>query len=122
MTDAEFQAFLERTKLEEAEAERKHLEKSRKVKACKRERAKKRKREKALGIYVAPEKQPPKTICFLCKNCIPNPQNHIGCEWSYFLEPVPGWNAIRNDLRPSRKDGEMLVSYTVIDCPKFVEG
>lgn len=65
-----------------------------------------------------------KTKCWHCKHAVPNHRGDgeykqgvekIGCEWSIFGKPVPGWKAVED------KPDEIL-AYCVIDCPKFEEG
>lgn len=57
------------------------------------------------------------TLCDLCANACGF------CEWSEYgnMRPVPGWEAIRNDISSGRVDGSTVVleSYIVLDCPKF---
>jgi len=36
-------------------------------------------------------------------------------------QPVPGWDAVRNDVRlESGRAGSYTESYVVLDCPEFV--
>lgn len=57
------------------------------------------------------------TLCDLCSKACGL------CEWSEYgnMRPVPGWEAIRNDISSGRVDGSTVVieSYIVLDCPKF---
>lgn len=57
------------------------------------------------------------TLCDLCSKACGF------CEWSEYgnMRPVPGWEAIRNDISSGRVDGSTVVleSYIVLDCPKF---
>lgn len=57
------------------------------------------------------------TLCDLCANACGF------CEWTEYgnMRPVPGWEAIRNDVASGRVDGSTVVleSYIVLDCPKF---
>ena len=122
MTDAEYQAFVERVTAEQEEEDKKYSEKLRRVNAIKRARAKQRKLEREMGIYVEEKKLAPRSICPNCKNCVPNLEKRTGCEWSVAFRPVPGWNAVRNDLRPLREGGQKLMSYAVLECPKFERG
>lgn len=59
----------------------------------------------------------PTTLCDLCANACGF------CEWSEAgnMRPVPGWEAIRNDISSGRVDGSTvaLESYIVLDCPKY---
>jgi hypothetical protein len=120
MTDEEYEAFITRIEAEAAEADRLYNEKLRILNKRKRERSK-RLRELGIKPY-AGQKKPSnaQTLCFTCRNSCPNPSKGIGCEWSANLVPVPGWEAIRKDIRPNRADKEALVSYVVVSCPKFV--
>ena len=51
----------------------------------------------------------PQTICWDCRNARGN-----GCSWFRNYTPVPGWTAIEQKFIQD-------VSYTVIECPEFVE-
>lgn len=53
---------------------------------------------------------PSKTICWDCKNAVPDEKN--GCSWSRELKPVDGWTAM-----PPRSG--VKGSYKVIKCPKY---
>ena len=50
-----------------------------------------------------------KTLCWKCGNAYGN-----GCSWFRNYTPVPGWTAIEQKFIQD-------VSYTVIECPEFVE-
>ena len=60
------------------------------------------------------------TLCWECKNAVPNSESGTGCEWSRYFKPVPGWDAKRKDV--SMGKNKKLVSYCVINCPKFERG
>lgn len=59
----------------------------------------------------------PTTLCDLCANACG------GCEWSDCgnMRPVPGWEAVRNDVKSCRGENNDVVveSYVVLSCPKF---
>ena len=57
------------------------------------------------------------TLCDLCANACGF------CEWSEYgnMRPVPGWEAIRNDiLYFNGRENVKIESYAVLSCPKFV--
>ena len=49
------------------------------------------------------------TLCWTCKNSVPNPDKNLGCSWSECLVPVEGWYAELTNI-----------SYFVIDCPEYI--
>ena len=56
------------------------------------------------------------TLCDLCANACGF------CEWSEYgnMRPVPGWEAIRNDiLYFNGRENVKIESYIVLDCPKY---
>lgn len=57
----------------------------------------------------------PETLCWKCRNAVPNSQTGAGCEWSKGFCPVPGWTAELHEC-----DG--IESYRVLSCPKFERG
>lgn len=63
------------------------------------------------------------TLCWCCANALPGVDRETGhergCEWSLYKQPVPGWDATREDIPMNDK---MLRSYRVFDCPKFERG
>ena len=122
MTEKDYEAFVARVEATVAEEDRIYYEKLQSLNKRKREKSKKM-REMGLKPYAGQRKAAsPSTICFNCKNSCPNPIKGIGCEWSENLKPVPGWEAIREDIRPNIIGRTPLVSYVVVSCPKFVEG
>lgn len=124
MTDQEFEEFIIQAEAKAKEADRLYNEKLQMLNEKKRERSRKL-REKGIKPYAGQRsnsKPMQSTICFNCKNSCPNPSKGIGCEWSRDLHPVPGWEAIRKDIRPNIIGRTPLVSYVVVSCPKFVEG
>ena len=65
------------------------------------------------------KKEASDTICWHCRNAVPDPVKGIGCEWSIRLKPVPGWEA---DYLPMKTLGKIIDSYRVRKCPKFKKG
>lgn len=53
------------------------------------------------------------TLCWTCKNAVPNFKKKIGCSWSIALEPVAGWDAEQHCV-----DG--VTSYRVDSCPYYI--
>lgn len=64
------------------------------------------------------------TLCWHCQNSVPSADGSKGCEWSLYLQPVPGWDAIPRTIRNRVKKGESSItkSFHVIFCPRFKEG
>lgn len=68
------------------------------------------------------------SICWNCKNSVPNSEGTTGCEWSLELTPVPGWEAIEGTISTSYRDStgklhyKKMPTYRVIQCPRFKEG
>lgn len=64
------------------------------------------------------------TLCWHCQNSVPSADGSKGCEWSLYLQPVPGWDAIPRTIRNRVKKGESSItkSFHVISCPRFKEG
>ena len=60
------------------------------------------------------------SICWQCRNAVPNAEKGKGCEWSIKLEPVPNWKATKTVCKCyGHADAK---SYCVHECPKFQEG
>ena len=70
-----------------------------------------------LGINPMPgrERKGKDTLCWKCEN-----STNSGCMWSRYLRPVAGWTARYSPLKIS--GGRIVDSFTVVDCPEFVEG
>lgn len=63
------------------------------------------------------------TLCWYCKNSVPDKSGKVGCNWSRFLLPLPGWDAEKvtiNNMYNHRKC--VRKSYIVKGCPEFVRG
>ena len=60
------------------------------------------------------------SLCWDCKNAVPNPDTGVGCSWSERFIPVEGWDAAERNLF-GQHDSE-VTSYHVIACPEFVVG
>ena len=71
----------------------------------------------------------PETICWYCRNAVPDREedNTKGCSWSRRFEPVEGWTAIptvmrlayRERAKHNRRKTEDT-SFIVLHCPLFV--
>lgn len=59
------------------------------------------------------------TICWDCKNAVPDPRKGIGCSWSRRLKPVTGWTATETELK--LYDDITIKSYIVHKCPHYIE-
>ncbi len=72
---------------------------------------------RGLGINPMPKRQrkDKATLCWRCENA-----TNSGCLWSRHLRPVAGWTARYSPLKIS--GGRIVDSFTVVDCPEFVEG
>ena len=68
----------------------------------------------------AKRKKKKNTLCWKCRNAVPDYKSGVGCEWSRYFKPVPGWTAERGDISIGKN--KRLISYCVIDCPKFERG
>lgn len=80
-----------------------------------REKAKKAKR--AADEKSNKQKQ---SLCWFCRNAVPDDKGKQGCNWSRNKLPVDGWDAIPTKLKVA---AHMTVpSYHVKTCPEFVEG
>ena len=58
-------------------------------------------------------------LCWSCKNACG------GCEWSAYLEPVPGWTAEkvpRWEYIGTKENTRLGFSYKITECPKFERG
>jgi hypothetical protein len=60
------------------------------------------------------------TLCWHCKNAVPNRYGTRGCSWSIHKVPVKGWDAEPTTLR--FYEGHTIKSYKVKSCPNFEEG
>ncbi len=60
------------------------------------------------------------TLCWDCKNAVPDAEYRHGCSWSRYGRPVKGWNAKRKDVYIEY--GKSTESYMVYECPLFKEG
>ena len=56
------------------------------------------------------------TLCWYCKNAVPNRDRTVGCSWSIESKPVKGWTA----RKCKKADIKCGYSYHVYDCPEFV--
>lgn len=66
------------------------------------------------------------SLCWECRNAVPNIEKLCGCSWSMFFIPVKGWDAeptiINNGMA---KEGYLIPpsnSYNVKHCPYFEKG
>lgn len=53
------------------------------------------------------------TLCWFCKNAVPNKEGTVGCSWSREFKPVKGWKA----RKCKNSNGD---SYRVYECPELV--
>lgn len=58
------------------------------------------------------------TLCWSCKNSVPNNETGAGCSWSKELKPVAGWLAFPTKVRKG-KNGDFMDSFFVIQCPFY---
>lgn len=61
-------------------------------------------------------KRKPQSICWDCAKACGK------CSWSTppSYKPIPGWKAIRNDIKCKGKTVTTVESYIVEECPEFV--
>ena len=64
------------------------------------------------------------TLCWCCKNAVPNVKKGYGCEWSILGQPVKGWEAKPTIIRHGKdyyNDVEFppIPSFCVRNCPKY---
>lgn len=57
------------------------------------------------------------TLCWRCKNAVPNPATGAGCDWSRSFKPVSGWDAEERPLK--NPDCGAVQSFFVKSCPNF---
>ena len=60
------------------------------------------------------------TICWGCRNAVPDAEGKRGCSWSRKLEPVEGWQAVESTV--VRYDGghrREIMSALVLECPQY---
>lgn len=70
------------------------------------------------------------TICWTCKNAVPDRDGEVGCAWSRSFVPVEGWEAtptkivlIYNDEHAEHRRGPRTDdSYIVHSCPEYERG
>lgn len=60
------------------------------------------------------------TLCWHCKNAVPNIAGTVGCNWSRKKKPVDGWEATPTQLKIM--GNKTVQSYFVKKCPEFKEG
>lgn len=66
----------------------------------------------------APKLSAAGTLCWRCRNAVPDPDGRQGCSWSRDFEPVKGWTAVPQLLKcPDKDDAE---TFHVVSCPEFV--
>lgn len=66
------------------------------------------------------EQSSKQTLCWRCKNSVPDRYGERGCPWSRKRQPVEGWTAQERRLKVSNH--LTVTSYNVRECPLFVEG
>lgn len=58
------------------------------------------------------------TLCWCCRNAVPDVETGVGCSWSRGFQPVPGWRAVPDSIYIG--GGKPAVpTYHVIECPEF---
>lgn len=57
------------------------------------------------------------TLCWRCRNAVPDLDGRQGCSWSRHFEPVAGWTAVRQWLKCQDKDDEE--TFHVVKCLEF---
>lgn len=67
------------------------------------------------------------TLCWECKNAVPNEMDGTGCSWSKEFKPVKGWDAKKtaihiNEQCGTKYKGGEIPSFLVRQCPCFVQG
>ena len=65
------------------------------------------------------------TLCWSCKNAVPNLEQTRGCSWSRELVPVKGWDAIETKrwvekYANKKRFYEKESNYRIIKCSKFI--
>ena len=70
----------------------------------------------ALGKHQATRESRKQSLCWSCKHAVPNPE-----KGNIDFRPVRGWEATKKEYRVP-KCSELMISYRVQACPKFVEG
>lgn len=56
------------------------------------------------------------TLCWSCKNAVPDFKKGYGCSWSNYFKPVEGWKATETEVSVQNKKKR---SYIVIECPLY---
>ncbi len=69
--------------------------------------------ERRYGVVIIISQCEVTTQCLVCENA------YGGCRWSQDGQPIPGWDAVRNDLVDTVPIFRQIESYVVLDCPKF---
>lgn len=60
------------------------------------------------------------SLCWECKNAVPDAYGQRGCSWSRHRLPVDGWEAKETSLKIMQE--VRIKSYVVRKCPKFEKG
>ena len=55
----------------------------------------------------------PDTLCWTCRNAVPNLDGSRGCSWSKELKPVEGWTARKTHFRYGK------FGFLVKKCPEY---
>lgn len=61
---------------------------------------------------------PTESLCWCCKNAVPDKEGTRGCSWSLNKQPVKGWK-VEASSEYHMADGRVAISYKVSRCPKF---
>lgn len=62
------------------------------------------------------------TLCWKCKNAVPNIKRGTGCNWSREFKAVEGWKVHEVIQYENCKSKENRDSYIVLICPEFEVG
>lgn len=67
------------------------------------------------------------TLCWSCKNAVPDMEGKHGCSWSRKFEPVEGW-----ETKVTKRKTKLFAKGTyyyvedegieVVKCPEFIKG
>lgn len=69
--------------------------------------------ERRYGMVIIISQCEVTTQCLACNNA------YGGCRWSQEGQPVPSWDAVRNDLVDTAPIFRRIESYVVLNCPQF---
>lgn len=64
---------------------------------------------------------PTESLCWCCKNAVPDKECTRGCDWSIKGKPIDGWEVTEASTFVM-SDGRQGRTYKVARCPKFERG